>query len=102
MAVRPKIDLNVQVIPTDQSAGRVNEYVVANGVTLGVQALENTQRPTVVMSHHRALMLQAVAQVQAGVPQGVHLRWISLQSEYHPQVWADRCEAPRLWWRAQW
>jgi hypothetical protein len=60
--------LKVQRIATDQTAGRMYQHVVADGVTFWIQALQQAQRAAVFMAGYGAALLQAVVNRESGVP----------------------------------
>jgi hypothetical protein len=57
------IHRDVQRITTYQSAGRVNKYVVANGITLRVQALQNAQRASMRITRNSLVGFMCVVDV---------------------------------------
>src|SRR3989344_4518814 len=61
---------DVQRVAAHQAAGWVHQHVVADGVALGVQALQDAQRPVVLIAGYGAgvVVLCRVVELQAGVP----------------------------------
>ena len=68
MRARPHGGIHFQRVVAHQAARRVHQHVVADAITLGVQALQNAQRAAVPETRHRALLFQGVVDVQMGVP----------------------------------
>jgi hypothetical protein len=66
--MRLQLQVYVQFISAHQATGRVHQNVVAHGVTLGIQALQNTKRAVMHMACNTMTFFYAVINVECGFP----------------------------------
>ena len=71
MAAGTERGLQVQLVTTDDAAGRVHDHVVADASALRVQRLQHAQGAAVPVVAERAALLAAVVQLQFAAPAGL-------------------------------
>ena len=96
MGARPGREGQIEGVTTHEPAGWMHDDVVADAVALGVQALQNAQRPRVCKTRDGLFRLQGVINVQGRVPAHASKFNVALKSSvainsiaaYAHSVWA--------------
>ena len=68
MGLRLQVQSNVQFVTAHQTAGRMDQDVVTNLIALGIEALQDAQRPIVQVACHTMTIFKAVIDAEFGFP----------------------------------